>query len=63
MKTVGDVVREIDMIQETIQNLHTIKAQFSEVNSEDCDACQMCCDAIVLLSHYRNALYALPINQ
>lgn len=56
MKTVGDVIREIDMVQNTIEELHTLKNK-----SDDMD--QICTDAIVLLSHYKSTLCELPLKR
>lgn len=64
MKTVGDVMREVDFIQDTIQNLHVLKRMFEDTGSRDDEDEKRCCDnAIVLLARYRHVLSALPIKE
>ena len=64
MKTVGEVIREVDFIQDSIQNLHTLKHVFKDADSRDVeDMNKWCDDAIILLARYRHVLSALPIKE
>lgn len=60
MRTVNDILKELDKIHDAQQNLHFLKDRLGDVEPV---SSRMCEDAIVLLGHYRNILTELPIKK
>lgn len=64
MKTVGDVLREIEGVNIAIEDLHMLREQYQAQHSTYCvNGKDIYSDAIFLLANYRRTLCELHIQK
>lgn len=60
MKTIGDVMHELERIHDSQQDLHFLKDRLTEIEPI---SAKMCENVIILLANYRRILCEMPFKK